>query len=64
MVLFCEKFNDVMDNYLFCKEIIVIKFVNNIVNDMGFNFMVCMYEEIGVNEVEIVFCYLIVKEVF
>jgi glutamate dehydrogenase len=59
-----EKFNDAMDNHPLRKEIIATKLANNIVNDMGLNFMVRMYEETGANEAEIAMCYSIASEVF
>ncbi|MEC8206651.1 MAG: NAD-glutamate dehydrogenase domain-containing protein, partial [Pseudomonadota bacterium] len=59
-----EKFNDAMDNHPLRKEIIATKLANNIVNDMGLNFMVRMHEETGANEAEIALCYSIAKEVF
>ena len=42
---FAEKFNDAMDNHPLRKEIIATKLANNIVNDMGLNFMVRMHEK-------------------
>ncbi|MGO3643883.1 MAG: NAD-glutamate dehydrogenase domain-containing protein, partial [Pseudoalteromonas sp.] len=59
-----EKFNDAMDNHPLRKEIIATKLANNIVNDMGLNFMVRMHEETGASEAEIAVCYSIAKEVF
>ncbi|KAF7766308.1 glutamate dehydrogenase [Pseudoalteromonas undina] len=59
-----EKFNDAMDNHPLRKEIIATKLANNIVNDMGLNFMVRMNEETGANEAEIALCYSIASEIF
>ena len=59
-----EKFNDAMDNHPLRKEIIATKLANNIVNDMGLNFMVRMNEETGANEAEIAMCYSIASEIF
>ena len=59
-----EKFNDAMDNHPLRKEIIATKLANNIVNDMGLNFMVRMNEETCANEAEIALCYSIASEIF
>ncbi len=59
-----EKFNDAMNNHPLRKEIIATKLANNIVNDMGLNFMVRMNEETGANEAEIALCYSIASEIF
>ena len=59
-----EKFNDAMNNHPLRKEIIATKLANNIVNDMGLNFMVRMHEETGANEAEIATCYSIASEIF
>jgi glutamate dehydrogenase len=59
-----EKFNTAMDNHPLRKEIIATKLANNIVNDMGLNFMVRMHEETGANEAEIALCYSVASEVF
>lgn len=59
-----EKFNEAMDNHPLRKEIIATKLANQIVNDMGLNFMVRMHEETGANEAEIALCYSIASELF
>jgi glutamate dehydrogenase len=59
-----EKFNDAMDNHPLRKEIIATKLANNIVNDMGLNFMVRMHEETGASEAEVAICYSIASAVF
>ena len=59
-----EKFNDAMNNHPLRKEIIATKLANNIVNDMGLNFMVRMHEETGASESEIAMCYSIASEIF
>ena len=59
-----EKFNDAMDNHPLRKEIIATKLANNIVNDMGLNFMIRMQEETGANESEVALCYSVANEVF
>ncbi|ATG77755.1 NAD-glutamate dehydrogenase [Pseudoalteromonas sp. 1_2015MBL_MicDiv] len=59
-----EKFNDAMNNHPLRKEIIATKLANNIVNDMGLNFMVRMHEETGASEAEIAMCYSIASEIF
>lgn len=59
-----ERFNDTMNNHPLRKEIIATKLANNIVNDMGLNFMIRMNEETGANEAEIALCYSIASEIF
>ncbi|MBQ4832458.1 NAD-glutamate dehydrogenase [Pseudoalteromonas sp. MMG010] len=59
-----EKFNEAMDNHPLRKEIIATKLANNIVNDMGLNFMVRMHEETGASEAEIAICYSIASAIF
>lgn len=59
-----EKFNEAMNNHPLRKEIIATKLANQIVNDMGLNFMVRMHEETGANEAEIALCYSIASELF
>ncbi|KAF7785705.1 glutamate dehydrogenase [Pseudoalteromonas rubra] len=59
-----ERFNAAMDNHPLRKEIIATKLANNIVNDMGLNFMIRMHEETGAMEAEIALCYSIASEIF
>lgn len=59
-----EKFNAAMDNHPLRKEIIATKLANNIVNDMGLNFMVRMNEETGASDSEIALCYSIASAIF
>ncbi|WP_105168427.1 NAD-glutamate dehydrogenase [Pseudoalteromonas sp. T1lg23B] len=59
-----EKFNAAMDNHPLRKEIIATKLANNIVNDMGLNFMVRMNEETGATDSEIALCYSIASAIF
>ncbi len=59
-----ERFNAAMDNHPLRREIIATKLANNIVNDMGLNFMVRMHEETGASDAEIALCYSIAREIF
>jgi glutamate dehydrogenase len=59
-----DKFNAAMDNHPLRKEIIATKLANNIVNDMGLNFMVRMNEETGSSDSEIALCYSIASAIF
>lgn len=59
-----ERFGSAMDNHPLRKEIIATKLANNIVNDMGLNFMVRMHEETGATDTEIALCYSIASEIF
>ena len=59
-----DKFNAAMDNHPLRKEIIATKLANNIVNDMGLNFMVRMHEETGASDSEIALCYSIASAIF
>ncbi|MGA4606440.1 NAD-glutamate dehydrogenase [Pseudoalteromonas maricaloris] len=59
-----ERFNAAMDNHPLRKEIIATKLANNIVNDMGLNFMVRMHEETGATDAEIAVCYSIASAIF
>ncbi|NOU49372.1 NAD-glutamate dehydrogenase [Pseudoalteromonas sp. JBTF-M23] len=59
-----EKFGKAMDNHPLRKEIIATKLANNIVNDMGLNFMVRMNEETGASDSEIALCYSIASAIF
>ncbi|WP_440055988.1 NAD-glutamate dehydrogenase [Pseudoalteromonas sp. T1lg65] len=59
-----ERFNKAMDNHPLRKEIIATKLANNIVNDMGLNFMIRMHEETGASDAEIAICYSIASAIF
>ena len=59
-----ERFNTAMDNHPLRGEIIATKLANQIVNDMGLNFIVRMSEETGAPVSEIVLCYSMAKAVF
>ena len=59
-----ERFNDAMDNHPLRAEIIATKLANEIVNDMGLNFVVRMSEETGAPVSEIVLCYSMAKAIF
>ena len=59
-----ERFNDAMDNHPLRAEIIATKLANNIINDMGFNFVARMMEETGAQVSEVALCYSMAAEVF
>ncbi len=59
-----ERFNAAMDNHPLRAEIIATKLANNIVNDMGLNFMIRMHEETGASDSEIALCYTMAREIF
>ncbi|MDK1286576.1 NAD-glutamate dehydrogenase [Pseudoalteromonas umbrosa] len=59
-----DRFNAAMDEHPLRKEIIATKLANNIVNDMGLNFMIRMHEETGATEAEIALCYSIACATF
>ncbi len=59
-----EQFNKAMDDHPLRAEIIATKLANNIVNDMGLNFVVRMREETGSTVAEVALCYSMAKEVF
>jgi glutamate dehydrogenase len=59
-----ERFNDAMDNHPLRAEIIATKLANNIINDMGFNFVARMMEETGAQVAEVALCYSMAAEVF
>ncbi|NVK24352.1 MAG: NAD-glutamate dehydrogenase [Gammaproteobacteria bacterium] len=46
------------------KEIIATKLANQVVNDMGLNFVVRMKEETGASVEEILTCYIMAREIF
>ena len=59
-----EKFNAAMDNHPLRSEIIATKLANNIINDMGLNFVIRMMEETGAPASEVVICYSMASAVF
>jgi glutamate dehydrogenase len=59
-----DKFNAAMDNHPLRSEIIATKLANNIINDMGLNFVIRMMEETGSSAAEVVTCYSMASGVF
>ncbi len=59
-----DRFNGAMDDHPLRAEIIATKLANNIINDMGFNFVSRMNEETGASVAEIVLCYSMANEIF
>lgn len=59
-----EKFATQMQDHPLRSEIIATKLTNNMVNDMGFNFVFRMQEETGASVDEIANAYSIVKGIF
>src|SRR5690606_32948945 len=59
-----DKFADRMEEHALRSEIIATKLANNIVNDMGMNFVFRIQEETGASHAEIAQAYSIVKGVF
>ncbi|MCU7554164.1 NAD-glutamate dehydrogenase [Alteromonas sp. ASW11-19] len=59
-----EKFSDDMQDHPLRGEIIATKLTNNMVNDMGLNFVFRMQEETGATVSEIANAYAIVKSIF
>ncbi|RDV25967.1 NAD-glutamate dehydrogenase [Alteromonas aestuariivivens] len=59
-----EKFAAQMQDHPLRSEIIATKLTNNMVNDMGLNFVFRMQEETGANVAEIANAYSIVKGIF
>jgi len=59
-----QKFSANMQNHPLRAEIIATKLTNNIVNDMGLNFVFRMQEETGASVDEIATAYAVVKGVF
>lgn len=58
------RFSDKMDEHPLRGEIIATKLTNNMVNDMGLNFVFRMQEETGSNVEEITTAYTVVKGIF
>lgn len=59
-----EKFADHMDFHPLRAEIIATKLANNMINDMGLNYLFRMQEETGASVAEIANAYTVVKGVF
>lgn len=59
-----ERFESHMDSHPLRAEIISTKLSNQIVNDMGLNFVYRMAEETGASSDEITICYVMAREIF
>lgn len=59
-----DKFADRMEEHPLRAEIIATKLANNMINDMGLNFLFRMNEETGASVTEIANAYAVVKGVF
>lgn len=59
-----ERFSAHMNNHPLRSEIIATKLANDIINDMGLNFVHRMLEETGAPVGEIATCYVMAREVF
>jgi glutamate dehydrogenase len=63
-VVLRERFSDHMASHPLRAEIIATKMANDIINDMGLNFVHRMLEETGASVGEIAICYVMAREVF
>ncbi len=59
-----ERFEAAMDEHPLRKEIIATKLANDIINDMGVNFMHRMMEETGAPVDEVAICYVMARDIF
>ncbi|KMT64797.1 NAD-glutamate dehydrogenase [Catenovulum maritimum] len=59
-----QKFSKAMQQHPLKSEIIATQVANEIINDMGLNFVHRMSEETGANASEVAICYTIAKEIF
>jgi glutamate dehydrogenase len=59
-----KRFNKAMDGHPLRAEIIATKLANDIVNDMGLNYVTRMHEETGATVSEIALCYSMAKAIF
>ena len=59
-----EKYKDQIQQHPLRKEIIATKLANEVVNDMGLNFVERMKEETGASVEEILTCYMMAREIF
>ncbi len=59
-----EKYKDQIQKHPLRKEIIATKLANEVVNDMGLNFVERMKEETGASVEEILTCYMMAREIF
>lgn len=59
-----KKYADQIQQHPLRKEIIATKLANEVVNDMGLNFVIRMKEETGAPVDEVLTCYIMAREVF
>lgn len=59
-----EKYSEQIQQHPLRKEIIATKLANEVVNDMGLNFVERMKEETGASVEEILTCYMMAREIF
>ena len=59
-----EKYSEQIQLHPLRKEIIATKLANEVVNDMGLNYVIRMKEETGASVDEVLTCYMMAKEVF
>ncbi len=59
-----ERFAEHMAKHPLRSEIIATKLANEVINDMGLNFVHRMSDETGASHSEIAFCYIMAREVF
>lgn len=59
-----DKYKTQIQQHPLRKEIIATKLANDVVNDMGLNYVIRMKEETGASVEEVLTCYVIAREVF
>lgn len=59
-----DKYKEQIQQHPLRKEIIATKLANEVVNDMGLNFVERMKEETGASVEEILTCYMMAREIF
>ena len=59
-----EKYAEQIQQHPLRKEIIATKLANEVVNDMGLNYIIRMKEETGATIEEVLTCYMMAREVF
>ncbi|CAG9001315.1 MAG: NAD-specific glutamate dehydrogenase [Candidatus Celerinatantimonas neptuna] len=59
-----QKYQDAMAKHPLRNEIIATRLANQIVDDMGFNFIFRLMDDTGASPAEICICYMISREVF
>ncbi|MFM2484070.1 NAD-glutamate dehydrogenase [Celerinatantimonas yamalensis] len=59
-----ERYRDAMDEHPLRSEIIATRLANQIVDDMGFNFVARLQDDTGASAAEICICYVMSREIF